>query len=175
MTGPGPRAWTDYDSATCSVARAAAVVADPWTVVLVRDLRNGVRRFDDLARHLGIARTVLSRRLAGLVEQGVAERVEYREPGSRTRAEYRLTRRGRDLGVVLAALMEYGDRHLAGDAGPPVVPRHDGCGAPVRLVSVCAEGHRLGPGDRVRMEPGPGARPHADPQPDPHGSDQEER
>ncbi|MEJ8279903.1 winged helix-turn-helix transcriptional regulator [Pseudonocardia spirodelae] len=141
----------------CSVARTAALLADPWTVLVVRDLGRGVTRFDALAERLGVARTVLSRRLDGLVGDGVVERVDYREPGSRTRAEYRLTRRGRDLGVVLAALMDFGDRHLAGDAGPPVVRVHEHCGAPVRLVSVCAEGHRLGGDDRVRLVPGPGA------------------
>lgn len=144
----------------CSVARTAALLSDPWTVLVVRDLGRGVHRFDDLARGLGVARTVLSRRLATLVGDGLAERVEYRDPGSRTRAEYRLTRRGQDLGVVLAALMDFGDRHLAGETGPPVVRVHDGCGAPVRLVSVCAEGHRLAGGDRVLLEPGPGAPDH---------------
>lgn len=141
----------------CSVARTAALLSDPWTVLVVRDLGRGVHRFDDLAHRLGIARTVLSRRLATLVDDGLAERADYREPGSRTRTEYRLTRRGRDLGVVLAALMDFGDRHLAGDAGPPALRVHEGCGEPVRLVSVCAAGHRLGTADRVRLEPGPGA------------------
>ena len=59
--------------------------------------------------------------------------------------------------MVLAALMDVGDRHLAGDAGPPVVRVHTGCGAPVRLVGVCTAGHRLGRGDDVHLEPGPGA------------------
>lgn len=159
----------------CSVARTAAVLSDPWTVLVVRDLGRGVHRFDDLVRGLGVARTVLSRRLATLAEAGVVERVDYREPGSRTRAEYRLTRRGRDLGVVVAALMDFGDRHLADAAGPPVLRVHEDCGAPVRLVSVCADGHRLGAGDRVLLRPGPGAPardPDLDPDPNP---DQEQR
>ncbi|GAA1389069.1 helix-turn-helix domain-containing protein [Pseudonocardia kongjuensis] len=143
----------------CSVARTMALLSDPWAVLIVRDLGRGIHRFDDLARDLGIARTVLSRRLSTLVGSGIVERSEYREPGSRTRPEYHLTRRGRDLGVVLAAMMDFGDRHLAGPEGPPVVRRHAGCGAPVRLVSVCADGHRLGAGDRVLLEPGPGATP----------------
>lgn len=150
-------ARTAAASQVCSVARTAALLADPWTVLLVRDLGRGITRFDQLARGLGVARTVLSRRLSELIDDGVVERVDYREPGARTRAEYRLTRRGRDLGVVLAALMDFGDRHLAGDAGPPVVRVHTGCGAPVRLVSVCGAGHRLGRTDEVHLEPGPGA------------------
>jgi DNA-binding HxlR family transcriptional regulator len=78
------------------VARTAEVVGDGWTVLVLRDLFNGVRRFDDLATHLGIARNVLTRRLAALVEAGIVERVPYRAPGSRERHEYRLTSAGRD-------------------------------------------------------------------------------
>ncbi|TCK25180.1 winged helix-turn-helix transcriptional regulator [Pseudonocardia endophytica] len=151
--------YTDFDSESCSIARTAHLLGDPWTVLLVRDLRNGVHRFDELARHLGIARNVLTRRLSALVDRGVVEKVEYREPGRRARAEYRLTALGRDLGVVLSALMQFGDRHLDGGAGPPVVPRHVGCGAPIRLVSECAAGHRITGSDAIEIEPGPGARP----------------
>ncbi len=154
--------YADYDSTSCSIARTAHLLGDPWTVLLVRDLRNGIHRFDELARHLGIARNVLTRRLAALVDRGVAERVEYREPGRRARAEYRLTPLGRDLGVVLSALMQFGDRHLDGGAGPPMVPRHAECGAPVRLVTECTAGHRITAADTVEIEPGPGARLRTD-------------
>ena len=70
--------WKDLDSRRCSVARTAEVVGDGWTVLVLRDLFNGVRRFDDLAAHLGIARNVLTRRLAALVDEGIVERVPYR-------------------------------------------------------------------------------------------------
>ncbi|GAA4770592.1 winged helix-turn-helix transcriptional regulator [Actinomycetospora chibensis] len=151
--------WRELDSGTCSIARTMAVLGEPWTVLVVRDLLHGVRRFDELVAHLGIARTVLARRLAVLVDAGLVETSEYREPGRRTRREYRLTRAGRDLRPVLLALMAWGDAHLDSGAGPPVVERHEGCGAPVRLVEECAEGHRLAASDRVRSTPGPGARP----------------
>ena len=157
MTGTAG-AWRDLDSATCSIARTMAVLGEPWTVLVVRDLLHGVRRFDDLVAHLGIARTVLARRLAVLVEAGLVETAEYREPGRRARREYRLTAAGHDLRPVLLALLAYGDRHLGDGAGPPVVVRHEGCGAPVALVAECAAGHRLAPHDRLRSTPGPGGR-----------------
>jgi DNA-binding HxlR family transcriptional regulator len=147
--------WRDIDSGACSIARTMAVLGEPWTMLVVRDLLHGVRRFDDLVAHLGIARTVLTRRLAVLAEAGLVETADYREPGRRTRREYRLTAAGQDLRPVLLALMAYGDRHRAD--GPPVVVRHEGCGEPVTLVAECAAGHRLGPGDRMRSTPGPGA------------------
>ena len=112
--------WKDLDSSRCSVARTAEVVGDGWTVLVLRDLFNGVRRFDDLAAHLGIARNVLTRRLTALVEEGIVERVPYREPGARERHEYRLTAAGRDLRPVLLAMLAWGDAHRAGPDGPPV-------------------------------------------------------
>ena len=108
------------------MARTAEVVGDGWTVLVLRDLFNGVRRFDDLAAHLGIARNVLTRRLAALVEEGIVERVPYREPGARERHEYRLTAAGRDLRPVLLAMLAWGDAHRAGPrraAGARRAPR----------------------------------------------------
>lgn len=153
-----PRRWREIDSATCSIARTMAVLGEPWTVLVVRDLLHGVCRFDDLVAHLGIARTVLARRLAVLAEAGLVETAEYREPGRRSRREYRPTAACRDLRPVLMALMAWGDQHRAGADGPPVVVRHEGCGAPVGLVAECTAGHRLAAQDRVRSTPGPGAR-----------------
>jgi DNA-binding HxlR family transcriptional regulator len=158
-SAPPPGAvWTDFDSGTCSVARTAALVGDAWTVLVLRDMFNGVRRFDDLAQHLGIARNVLTRRLGGLVEAGLVERVPYREPGRRERHEYRLTPAGKDLRTVLTALRDWGDRHLAGEAGKPVVIRHADCGAEVHAELRCEAGHLIEPHTRLTSDPGPGAR-----------------
>ncbi len=150
-------AWRELDSGACSIARTMADIGEPWTVLVLRDLLNGIRRFDELVDHLGIARNVLTRRLATLTDAGLVETREYREPGRRTRREYRPTAAGFDLRPVLLALMAYGDRHHAGPDGPPAVVEHD-CGAPVEIREVCADGHVLGPTDRVRTRPGPGSR-----------------
>lgn len=148
----------EFDSASCSVARTAALVGDAWTVLVLRDLLNGIRRFDDLAHHLGIARNVLVRRLTALVDAGLVDRVPYREPGRRERHEYRLTPAGRDLRPVVLAMLEYGDRHLAGPEGPPLRVEHVGCDAPVHVEVRCAHGHVVESGTRLRSVPGPGAR-----------------
>ena len=149
--------WRELDSSVCSVARTLELVGDAWTVLVLRDLFDGLRRFDEIADHLGVARNVLTRRLNTLVDGGLVERREYREPGSRTRQEYRLTPRGRSLRPVLLALMEFGDEHLAVE-GPPVRFEHDDCGGDVRLVLECEHGHRLSSPDRLRARLGPGAR-----------------
>jgi DNA-binding HxlR family transcriptional regulator len=150
--------YSAYDSDTCSIARTLALVGDRWTLLVLRDMANDVRRFDELALHLGIARNVLSRRLAGLAQAGLIERAAYREPGARERQEYRLSGPGRELIPILLAFMEWGDRNLAGPEGPPVVVRHASCGARVRVSLICEEGHRLGEQPRLRLEAGPGNR-----------------
>ena len=151
--------WADYDSRVCSIARTVEVLGDRWTMLVLRDIFNGVRRFDDLSRHLGVARDVLTKRLATLVDEGLVARVPYREPGARTRYEYRLTPAGYDLRPVLLALMAWGDVHRSGGAGLPAHLYHDECGTPVHVEVRCEEGHEIGPRTRLRLQPGPGSRP----------------
>jgi DNA-binding HxlR family transcriptional regulator len=152
------RPYSAYDSDTCSIARTLDLIGDRWTLLVLRDVANGVRRFDELAGHLGIARNVLSGRLARLAEAGLVERTAYREPGERERYEYRLSGAGRELMPILVAFMGWGDRHLAGPEGPPAVLRHADCGAPVKVELSCENGHQLGDRPRLRVEPGPGHR-----------------
>jgi DNA-binding HxlR family transcriptional regulator len=155
---PGMRPYSAYESDTCSIARTLALVGDRWTLLVLRDVANGVRRFDELAGHLGIARNILSGRLTRLTEHGLVERTAYQEPGERERYEYRLSRPGRELMPVLVAFMAWGDQHLAGPEGPPAVVRHADCGAPVKVELTCANGHQLGDRPRLWIEPGPGSR-----------------
>jgi DNA-binding HxlR family transcriptional regulator len=150
--------YSAWDSGTCSIARTLEVIGDRWTLLVLRDVANGVRRFDELAGHLGVARNILSGRLARLTEAGLVERAAYREPGARERREYRLTGPGRELMPMLVAFMQWGDRHLAGPEGPPALVRHAGCGAPVRVSVTCEQGHDLGERPRLRLYPGPGGR-----------------
>jgi DNA-binding HxlR family transcriptional regulator len=152
------RPYSAYDSDTCSIARTLALIGDRWTLLVLRDVANGVGRFDELADHLGIARNILSGRLARLAEAGLVERAAYREPGTRERHAYRLTRPGRELVPILLAFMAWGDRHLAGPDGPPAVVRHADCGAPIKVSLACEDGHELGPRPRITVEPGPGGR-----------------
>lgn len=149
--------WTDYESSTCSIARTLDIIGDRWTGLLLRDLLNGVHRFDDLHGHLGVARDVLSRRLTGLVEAGVVDKVAYKEDGARARYEYRLTQAGRELQTVVVALMDWGDRNLAGSDGPPMALEHKDCGAPVHATLTCDDGHPVGPRE-LRVVPQKAAR-----------------
>src|SRR4051794_37377711 len=144
-----------YEGQTCSVARALEVVGERWTILILRDAFGGIRRFDDFQRSLGVARNVLNTRLQRLVDAGVLERRRYQERPERF--EYRLTERGIELWPVVVSLMQWGDRHFAGDAGPPVVLLHKECGGVVNDRRVCTScGAELGARD-VKPAPGPGA------------------
>jgi DNA-binding HxlR family transcriptional regulator len=150
--------YRDQDVSNCSIARAVEVVGQPWVLLVLREAFRGLRRFDELQDHLGVSRSVLAARLEKMLEAELLERRSYREPGQRTRWEYELTDKGRELYPVLAALRQWGDAHLADPEGPPVLAEHAGCGAPVHVQLVCDHGHALD-GDRdVVRRPGPSAR-----------------
>jgi len=155
--------WAELDSRTCSLARTLEIVGQPWTLLVLRDLFKGIRRFDDLADHLGIARNVLADRLARLTGSGLARRVPYRQPGHRARHEYRLTAMGLDLCTIMVAFAGWGDRYLAGAAGPPARFEHRSCGATVQAALLCGQGHLLTPSDRYcpapAQAPAPGTNP----------------
>lgn len=143
----------------CTLGRAMAVLGERWTVVVLREVFLGVRRFDDIRRHAGIPRQVLTNRLATLVDEGLLHKVPYRPDGARTRHEYRLTEKGLELQPILLAITQWGDRHLADPAGAPIEFVHRGCEEPIHVEVHCAGGHHVDDPRRVGSRPGPGARP----------------
>jgi DNA-binding HxlR family transcriptional regulator len=143
----------DYESQVCSIARALELVGERWTLLIIRDAFLGRRRFDEFQESLGIARNVLAERLNRLVEQGIFERVLYQERPPRH--EYLLTPKGRELGVPLLALMQWGDRHVS--KKPPKVARRRSDNTPV--VAALVSGSDGAPVDprEIEIVPGPGA------------------
>jgi DNA-binding HxlR family transcriptional regulator len=145
--------WEELAQEPCSVARSVAVIGDRWTLMILRDCFLGVRRFEAFQERLGISRTIIADRLKHLTQEGVLRRVPYQE--NPTRYEYRLTDKGLDLHPVIMAVVHWGDRHYAGDAGPPLLHRHKTCGCdfhPVQTCSECGE-----PLDARAVETRPGA------------------
>lgn len=125
------------------MARALEIIGERWSLLVLREVFLGVRRFDAIRAATGAPRAVLARRLETLVDAGVLQRRTYQEAGARARPEYRLTAAGRELQPVLTALMQWGDRHLGWPDGPPLSVVHANCGAPVRATLRCANGHVL--------------------------------
>ncbi|MGW7366229.1 winged helix-turn-helix transcriptional regulator [Streptomyces sp. NPDC054841] len=133
--------WLELSTENCSVQRTLDLVGEKWALLIVRDAAQGIRRFDQFRRHVGLSEAVLADRLRKLVAAGILRITPYREPGSRTRNEYVLTPKGWDLWPVLIALMQWGDMYAADPQGPPVTMHHADCGAPIHLTVACSEGH----------------------------------
>lgn len=99
---------TSFADDVCPIARTLDVIGDPWTPLVLRDIHQGITRFDALQANLGISRKVLAQRLAALQEHGVIEREAYQD--NPPRYDYRLTDKGRSLGPVLRAMITWGER-----------------------------------------------------------------
>jgi DNA-binding HxlR family transcriptional regulator len=139
----------------CSIARALEEVGEWWSLLIVRELTQGARRFDEFQRELGIARNILTARLNRLTELGIIERFDLKE---RANTEgYRLTPKGEDLYPVIVSLMQWGDRWLARDCKPPTALVEDATGKPVEPIAVRSKGGRALSFHEVRFAPGPGA------------------
>ena len=145
---------TNFGKMACSIARTLDVIGEPWSPLVLRDVWVGINRFEQLQADLGISRKVLTERLNHLVEHGVLERRPY---DTRPRYEYVLTDKGVELVDLLMVMVEWGDRWLAGTAGPPVLYRHHACGEVSSVDLRCAHcGERMHAGD-VDVLPGPGS------------------
>lgn len=143
----------DYHGQVCSVARALEVIGERWTLLILRDLSFGIHRFDELVASLGVTRSVLATRLAGMEAAGILERRPYQERP--TRFEYHATAKGYELYPVIALLMQWGDRHYPHPEGPPRLLRHRDCGGAIDDHLSCDRcGQRLYPED-VLVLPGP--------------------
>jgi DNA-binding HxlR family transcriptional regulator len=146
----------DYEGQNCSIARTLELIGERWTLLIIRDVFNGIRRFEDFQARNGIARNVLSARLTRLVDEGILEKVPYQDRP--VRFEYRLTEKGIALWPVLVTLLKWGDTYTAtAELGPPVVIEHKDCGGQVTNHLTCDRcGQPLTPRD-VKLRPGPGA------------------
>jgi DNA-binding HxlR family transcriptional regulator len=139
----------------CTIARAVAVFGDHWNILLIREACLGTRRFDGFQSALGIGRNMLTRRLNGLVDEGIMTRVEYQQHPPRS--EYRLTEKGRQAFAVLAAMAAWGEEWMVGPEGTPLILHHTACGHDMHAVVTCSECHRPIDVREVRPLRGPGA------------------
>lgn len=141
MTGAlDPRdAWT---AERCTIAKTLEVVSTRSAFLILREAFYGTARFDDFAARVGLSEPVTAARLRELVEHGLLEREDYREPGQRTRQRYRLTTKGAEVLPALVALMQWGDRWLD-DRGGPVALLHRDCGESVGVELRCSAGHQV--------------------------------
>jgi DNA-binding HxlR family transcriptional regulator len=151
----------DYPTQYCSVASTLEIIGERWTILILRDVFLGIRRFDDLQRDLGVARNILQVRLERLVEHGILRKRPYQERP--VRHEYRLTEKGADLWPVLVSLLKWGDRYAI-DGEPPVILQHRSCGGELDDRRRCQEcGADVSVNDAVAVRTGAHRTPAASP------------
>ncbi len=150
---------TSFSDRACSAARAMDVIGDDWTLLIVRDLLFGIRRFDALQAELGISRKVLTQRLNRLVADGIVKKRPYQQQP--LRHEYLLTEKGLDLQPILLALGEWGHRWLDGDGRAPLEFVHLDCGQPAHPTTYCSHCHKPVHARNVRARALPPAREEA--------------
>ena len=146
--------YRPFPDQNCSIAAALSIVGERWSMLVMREVLLGRRRFAEIREHTGVAPNILSDRLHTLVEHGLLERRLYSaRPES---YEYIPTPKGVDLNPVFLALMQWGD-HYAAPHGPPRIPVHTRCGHDARPVLTCGHcGEVIGSSDTT-VRPGPGA------------------
>ena len=128
----------------CPVARSVDVMGDRWSLLIVRDAFDGMRRFSDFQRSLGVARNILSDRLKKLVDAGILQ-TEAAAEGSAYQA-YVLTPRGESLFPVVLALRQWGESQLFAPGEAHSLLLDSRTGQPVPPLRVLdAQGQELQP------------------------------
>ena len=120
----------------CSIARPLSILGERWTLLVLRQLFLGLRRFDEIQRDMGIASNVLAERLKTLVDEGIVERRAYSERPKRY--EYRLTEKGRDLQPILLQLVRWSDEHMPVPGGRIREAIHLDCDHVFHPVETCS-------------------------------------
>lgn len=146
---------TQFGEMACSIARTLDVIGEPWSPLILRNVYVGINRFEQLQQGLGISRKVLTERLKWLVDQGVLERHGYSDRPPRY--EYQLSTKGMELCDLLLVMVRWGDRWLAGQAGPPVLYRHHACGRISHVEPRCSECGEAMHATDIDVLPGPGS------------------
>lgn len=125
----------DYRGQHCSIAASLEVIGERWSLLIIRDILLGRRKFSEMQESLGVARNVLSARLRRLVDAGLIEPRPYQEKPRRF--EYFLTEKGLDLWPVLVSLIHWGDKYYPRDGEPPIVLLHRDCGGSIDDRRIC--------------------------------------
>jgi len=128
---------SEIGSLICPVARTIGLIGDPWTLLILRELFLGTRRFEDFQAYTGASPRVLAARLAKLVEHGLIKKEQYSERPARF--EYRLTRKGMELHGIVVSLNAWGAKwtKVDGEKAPPLTLVHRTCGHTLHSALTC--------------------------------------
>jgi DNA-binding HxlR family transcriptional regulator len=145
-----------FEGMACSIAGVLDAVGDRWAVLILRDLSLGLSKYEDLRKSTDVTHATLSDRLKHLEENELIERRQYQSGPDRY--EYLLTRKGRDVILVVQAVAQVGDKWgITGDAGPPLKFINKNSGRQVKLALVDEKSAEVVRMRDVRPQAGPGA------------------
>ncbi|WP_211451998.1 winged helix-turn-helix transcriptional regulator [Collimonas antrihumi] len=135
-------------SDSCPVARSLDVIGDRWSLLIIRDAFDGMRRFGEFQKSLGVARNILADRLQTLVAEGILK-VAPASDGTAYQ-EYLLSAKGEGLFTVVVGLRQWGEKYLFGKGEAFSRMLESASGKPVQKIELrSCEGHLLGPADTV--------------------------
>jgi DNA-binding HxlR family transcriptional regulator len=146
---PGDTLTSDIDrfreaALTCPIPAAVELIGEKWAFLILRGAFNGLHHFEEFQAGLGIARNILSDRLAKMVAGGILAREP--DPADRRKVVYSLTEKGEGLLPVLLAMRQWGDDWGYGKLRIVLADRRDG--KPVKRICVQAhDGRQLSLGD----------------------------
>ena len=123
----------------CSVGRTMEILGDKWIFLILREAFFGVHYYDDFRSNLGIATNILSNRLKALVLHGILDKEK--DENDARRIEYRLSKKGIDLYGVTLTIMQWGDKWLVDEDGPPLILYHNKCGHRLKPYISCSHCH----------------------------------
>ena len=121
----------------CTIGRAARLIGDEWIMLLLRELFQAPRKFDELQKNTGAATNILSNRLSRMIDNGIVDKVMYQERPPRF--TYRLTKAGLALLPIALELMRYAEEWMPTDEDEPLQLLHTTCGKITRAGQVCSE------------------------------------
>ncbi len=123
----------DLDRQLCPVVNAVKLIGDKWTLLILREMYLGFRKFDDFQKNLTISKSVLTVKLNRMLELGLLEKKEYQVEKQRSRYEYCLTDKGIDSSKVIIALLEWGNSYLVNPKNPSITTVEKGTFSATRL------------------------------------------
>lgn len=139
----------------CPVAAVLNIAGDRWTWLIIREAFYGASRFSEFQRNTGIAKNLLTSRLAALVEEGILEK---RDIGARgTRYAYELTQKGQSLQTILIAMLQWGSENMYAEGQVPLTVVERNTGRPLKRLELTShDGAPLSLSD-LTVLPGPAA------------------
>ena len=118
----------------CPVAAMLNIVGDRWVWLIIREAFYGATRFSEFERNIGIAKNLLSDRLSRLVDEGILEKQDVGDAG--TRYAYTLTEKGASLDTVMIAMFQWGNTHLYKPGETPIDIKERATGKPIKTLRV---------------------------------------